>query len=396
MGIKNLNVLLNQKCKSAINTRKLDEYPKIFDNVDDSYRIKFGIDISIFLYKYLYNNNDPVEGLTRLILRLLKNHITPVFVFDGKPPKEKNDTIQLRKDRRNYMVIKKNINEFAMNLDKSNFEDFKMNILQFTESEGDSYLIDEDEMKIIFEKSVEELTFENEKLSKKIIYVTHAHIQSCKELFNLFGIKYIDAPCEAESLLAMLYKNKDIHGCISEDSDVLVNGGYLLLKNFNADKNTVDEYCLHGILDNLKITYDQFIDMCILCGCDYINKIMGMGPITAHKLILKYGTIEEILKNNTKFTIPENFDYVKARDLFKNPISVEVFNSIDKHIEFKEPQIEKLKIFLENSKLKDKYINEIDKNLLNYYLNIEGINISDIKKKEQKLKKILKITDFFH
>ena len=110
MGIKNLTVILNKKCQLAINTRKLDEYSKIFELDDNSYKIKFGIDLSIFLYKFLYNNNDHIEGLTRLILRLLKNHITPIFVFDGKPPKEKNETIQLRKDKRNFLVVKKNIN----------------------------------------------------------------------------------------------------------------------------------------------------------------------------------------------------------------------------------------------------------------------------------------------
>ena len=87
MGIKNLRIILNQKCRNAINTRKLSCYAGM----------RIGIDLSIFLYKYLYNNGDHIEGLTRLILRLLKNQITPVFVLDGKPPKEKDETIQERK-----------------------------------------------------------------------------------------------------------------------------------------------------------------------------------------------------------------------------------------------------------------------------------------------------------
>ena len=71
MGIKNLKVILTQKCQHAINTRKLDSYRGMV----------LGIDISIFLYKYLYNNSDHIEGLTRLVLRLLKNQITPVFTY---------------------------------------------------------------------------------------------------------------------------------------------------------------------------------------------------------------------------------------------------------------------------------------------------------------------------
>jgi flap endonuclease-1 len=106
---------------------------------------------------------------------------------------------------------------------------------------------------------------------------------------------------------------------------------------------------VHGILDNLKLTQEQFVDMCILCGCDYTTKINGMGPITAHKLISKYGSIEEVLKNNNKFTIPDNFDYVKARDLFKNPISQDIFDNIDKDMKMKTPKLEELKEFLKKT-----------------------------------------------
>jgi flap endonuclease-1 len=30
---------------------------------------------------------------------------------------------------------------------------------------------------------------------------------------------------------------------------------------------------------------DQFIDFCILCGCDYTPKIPQIGPIKAYKMI---------------------------------------------------------------------------------------------------------------
>jgi flap endonuclease-1 len=320
-------------------------------------------------------------------MRLLKNHITPVFVFDGKPPKEKSGVIQNRKEKRNILVTKKNINEYALNIEKNNYDDFKTNLLNFIGDDNDSYIIEQDEIQSIFNKSNEELKTDIQNLDRKIIYVTEYHIKSSKELFDLLGIKYIHVDCEAEALLAMLYKNNIIDGCISEDTDVLVNGGYLFLRDFNADKNTVKEYCLHGILDNLKLKYEEFIDMCILCGCDYTTKINGIGPINAYKLIIKHKTIEEVFKNNNKYVIPDRFDYVKARELFKNPISQELFNNIDKNIYIKKPEIEKLIPFLKTYNLKEKIIKIIEKDLMNYYLDIEGIsnNIHSPKK----------ITDFF-
>lgn len=378
MGIKNLKVILNQKCKLAINTRKLDSYSGMI----------LGIDISIFLYKYLYNNNDHLEGLTRLILKLLKNQITPIFVFDGKPPKEKYETLQNRREKRDFMNIKKNLIENCINFDRSSFDIFKNSILKYINEVNDSYIITDNEIQNLFSQTDDNLKKDYDKINKKIIYVTHHHIESSKKLFDLFGLKYIYAPCEAESLLALLCKNNYINGCISEDMDVLPNGCSIFLRNFNADKNYIDEYCLQGILDNLNITNEQFIDLCILCGCDYTSKINGMGPITAYKLILKFSNIENFIKNNDKFIIPENFNYIKARKLFNNPISNEIFDKIDKTSKITIPKIDELKIFLKNTKLIDKYYREIDNNLMKYYLSINGISLISEKRVQNEKNKI--------
>ena len=175
MGIKNLNVLLNQKCKLAINNRKLECYQGM----------KLGIDISIFLYKYLYNNDDHIEGLTRLILRLLKNQITPIFIFDGKPPKEKDETLQSRREKRDYLIARKNVLENSISIEKINYTDFKNILLENAKNISESFILEEDEIKELFEKSVEEIEKEIEKVAKKIIYVTSAHIETSKKLFDL-------------------------------------------------------------------------------------------------------------------------------------------------------------------------------------------------------------------
>ncbi len=385
MGIKNLKVILTQKCGNAINTRKLDCYRGM----------TLGIDLSIFLYKYLYNNDDHIEGLSRLILRLLKNQITPIFVFDGKPPKEKDDTLLQRKERKELLIIKRSIIDSIIDNNKSDFETFKTNVQDIITSGNSpsSIQFEECELRDLYDKSNDDLKKESEKLTKKIIYVTQYHIDSAKNLFDLFGIKYIHEQCEAESLIAYMCKMNYIDGCISEDTDILANGGYLFLRNFSADKNTVDEYCLQGILDCLQLDHDKFIDLCILCGCDYTGKIHGLGPINAHKLLLQYGSIEEIIKNNTKYEIPGNFDYQKARELFKYPISDEIFQRIDKKSYVNEPNINGLNIFLKKTKLKQKFIKEIEKNLMNYYLNIKGLY--DIESIATELSKCKKITDYW-
>ncbi len=48
-------------------------------------------------------------------------------------------------------------------------------------------------------------------------------------------------------------------------------------------------------MKGLGLTDDEFIDMCILCGCDYASKIEGIGPVKAYKFIKQYGSIENII-----------------------------------------------------------------------------------------------------
>lgn len=42
---------------------------------------------------------------------------------------------------------------------------------------------------------------------------------------------------------------------------------------------------------------EQFIDMCIMLGCDYCPSIKGVGPKKAFELINTHKSIEAILEN---------------------------------------------------------------------------------------------------
>lgn len=370
MGIKNLSIILNQKCSCAINERNLTSYSGMV----------IGIDVSIFLYKYLYNNDDHIEGLTRFILRLYKNNIIPVFIFDGKPPKEKSAVLLERKERREFLTAKKNILEYCINKDNDmsivSYESFKNNLINLAKKQKNNYIISEDEFQDYYNKSVDELKADYEKVSKKIIHVSSSHIESSKKLFDLFGVSYIVSPTEAECLLAVLCKENYVDACISEDMDILANGGDLFLRNFNADKNVVDEYCLEGILNTLELTQEQFIDMCILCGSDYTDKINGMGPVTALKMIKRYNNLENVIEQfniSKKFEVPNKFDYNKARNLFKNPIDISLVKDMKKMIKISKPNVEGIKEFLKNTKIKEKHMTEITNSLFIYYLSILNI-----------------------
>jgi len=68
------------------------------------------------------------------------------------------------------------------------------------------------------------------------------------------------------------------------------------LRGFNSKKEPITEINFDEMLKGLDMNYEQFVDLCILCGCDYCDHIDGVGPVTAYKLIKTHGTIENVLE----------------------------------------------------------------------------------------------------
>jgi flap endonuclease-1 len=100
------------------------------------------------------------------------------------------------------------------------------------------------------------------------------------------------------------------------------------------------------------LTIPQFIDLCILLGCDYLDPIKGVGPTTALKLIREHKNIEGVvaeLEKSTKYTIPKDWPYQDARLLFLEP---DVRSADDPECDFKweAPDIPGLVKFLVDEK----------------------------------------------
>ena len=84
MGIKNIKLLINKYSPKSIKKKPLKELSGE----------KIAIDVSIYLYKYKYgkDNNEVkyfLTGFLKQINHLRNFKITPIYIFDGKPPEEK-------------------------------------------------------------------------------------------------------------------------------------------------------------------------------------------------------------------------------------------------------------------------------------------------------------------
>ena len=386
MGIKNLTNVIKKNSINSIEHIKLNKL----------YGKTLSIDTSIFLYKYLYNDYDYLYCFMKQILKLLKNGIIPFYVFDGKPPKEKNELLNERKTKKQLIKVKiKLLKKIKDDNNKIiNGEDINNNI-DHIEYSNITDEVKKTIYKELLDKHKDNIDIDKElnKHNKKLIYVTDKHINNLIDMLNILGIPYLRTDNEAEIVCAQLNRHNIVNGCITEDSDYLTNGGNYQIRNFNLNNNNIILYKYHEVLKDLKLTSDQFIDLCILYGCDYTTTIKGIGQIKGLKLIKEYKSIENIIKyienGNTKYKIPENFNYQNARNIFKKELYTKTqLKNIKKNIKLKKPDIDKIKELINERSiiLKDYYIKEIN-NLHNYYYKIL---------KYKKKKKQQKLTNYFN
>ncbi|KAL0387294.1 UNVERIFIED_CONTAM: Flap endonuclease 1 [Sesamum radiatum] len=251
----------------AIKEQKLESY----------FGREIAIDASMSIYQFLV-----VVG--RRGTEMLTNEAGEVtsYVFDGKPPDLKKQELAKRFSRRADAT--KDLNEALKNGNKEDIEKF----------------------------------------SKRTVKVTEQHNDDCKKLLRLMGVPVIEAPCEAEAQCAALCRADKVFAVASEDMDSLTFGAPRFLRHLmgpSSKKIPVLEFEFSKILEELNLNMDQFIDLCILAGCDYCDSIRGIGGLTALKLIRQHGSIEHILENiNTqRYQIPDDWPYQEVRWLFKEP-----------------------------------------------------------------------------
>lgn len=310
MGILGLSKLLADLVPQAVKESDIKNY----------FGRKVAVDASMCLYQFLIAVRSEGAQLTSVdgettshlmgtfyrTIRLIENGIKPVYVFDGKPPQMKSGELSKRAERRD---------EAQKALDKA------------TEA-GDQAEI--------------------EKFNRRLVKVTKQHGEEAKQLLKLMGVPYVDAPCEAEAQCAALVKAGKVFAAATEDMDALTFGSSILLRHMTfseARKMPIQEFHFDKILEGLAFTKEQFIDLCILLGCDYTDSIRGVGPKRAIELITKHKSIDEILKNidTKKYPPPEDWNYEGARQLFLEP---EIQDPSEIELKWNEPDEEGLVKYL--------------------------------------------------
>lgn len=78
--------------------------------------------------------------------------------------------------------------------------------------------------------------------------------------------------------------------------DVLVYGA-TLLRNITTRDEPIIRISGEEVRNALDLTPESFIDLALLIGSDFTERLHGLGPIRATKLIKTFGNIEEIIRS---------------------------------------------------------------------------------------------------
>jgi len=301
MGIKLLNTFLKSNRCNGICEKHLSEF----------YGKKICIDVSIYMYRYK-SEEQLIEKIYLLCVLLKYYNIKGMFVFDGKPPKEKNETI----------------------LERKRIKQDAENKIQFLEEKIKAGEIDyknyEEEIKI---------------LKKKSVKLQIVEINEIKNLIISMGMSIIIADGEADVLCAELMLKKKVDCCLSEDTDMFVYPCNYVMRYLSLSNHKVIFYDVKKILKSLDLTKKEFVEICLLSGNDYYcgNKNI----FHYYKLIKKYrktdlelsfkdwliyknfveiSQIEEMEKNKLMYSVKNNelklewnrtFDHNKTREILE-------------------------------------------------------------------------------
>nr|XP_047145167.1 uncharacterized protein LOC100215220 isoform X2 [Hydra vulgaris] len=148
-----------------------------------------------------------------------------------------------------------------------------------------------------------------------------ALILECCELLDLLGIPYIRATGEAEQMCAFLNSKKISDGCLTNDGDFFLYGGKCIYRDFSADpKNPcVSTYTQEKIKDKIGITRHDMIGIALLCGCDYIKGVSGIGKSLVSKFISEKSFKENLL---VRFHRWFEDDFLKESSLKKSEVLI--------------------------------------------------------------------------
>jgi len=246
------------------------------------------VDAHNWLYRYLtttvkwtsndvYTTSDGEEvanlvGVVQGLPKFFEHDLTPVFVFDGAVTDLKDDEVRQRREKREAAEQR----------------------LEQARERGDDLAV--------------------ARLESRTQRLTETIVETTRELLELLDVPVVDAPAEGEAQAAVMARRGDVDYAGTEDYDALLFGAPLTLRQLTS-KGDPELMDLDATLSEHGLTWEQLIDVAILCGTDFNDGVSGYGPKTSVKAVKEHGDLWGVIE--AEGIQVENAD--RIRGLFRDP-----------------------------------------------------------------------------
>jgi 5'-3' exonuclease len=302
---------------------------------------RLALDMHLFVFQMFYRNMGDVPNVTRdverFIVRLKHGGIVPTFVFDGKTSglKPRAHTSRREALNKSTALLTKLQTETAALSDTLTRAytalawegtDGPLVTAAAAAATATDAATDAD----IDIRSV--LTTKRE-TEERMSRVSTRVLRPSFELFSDIKVQLtvafgahavVTAEDDGERHVAVMCAAGDVDFAVSSDYDTLVFGAPNLLIDFlHPEKMCV--LMLPEVLLTLQLdTVARLRDFCILCGCDFCDKVPGVGPVSALKYMHTYKSIEGMFDAVLKPRLDKlgdnvDFNYAFARARFAGP-----------------------------------------------------------------------------
>jgi flap endonuclease-1 len=225
------------------------------------------VDAHNWLYRYLtttvkwtsaeaYTTADGTEvanliGAVQGLPKFFEHDLTPVFVFDGAVTDLKEAELDERREQRKRYESD----------------------LEAARERGD-------------EVAVARLESRTQRLTDTIVETT-------RELLALLDVPVVNAPAEGEAQAAHMARQGSVDYAGTEDYDALLFGAPRTLRQLTSDGDP-ELMDLDATLSAHDLTWEQLVDVAILCGTDFNEGISGVGPKTAVDFVHEHGDLPAV------------------------------------------------------------------------------------------------------
>lgn len=137
-------------------------------------------------------------------------------------------------------------------------------------------------------------TAERNRRERDMDTISDEMLLEVKQLLQLFGVPYIEAPTEAEAQCAALEELGLVNGIVTEDSDVFVFGGKTVYKNIFDEQKYAEVYAAEDAEREMNLGRNAMVALAMLLGGDYTEGVKGVGIVNAMEILDTFDVSSEL------------------------------------------------------------------------------------------------------